>query len=36
MQDAKETLNEHILKAQDEYLKALSAQPIAWNLLQTR
>ena len=29
MQDAKETLNERILKAQDEYLKALSAQPIA-------
>ena len=35
MQDAKETLNERILKAQDEYLKALSAQPIAWNLWQT-
>ena len=37
MQGATETLNERIRKAQDEYIKALSTQPMApWDLWQTR
>ena len=37
MQRATETFNERIRKAQDEYIKALSTQPMApWDLWQTR
>jgi len=37
MQRARETFNERVRKAQDEYIKALSTQPMApWDLWQTQ